>query len=556
MKAQPFSPHKDSIEEMTGSRILDTLTVKLIDNDLPILRKTAARIVTLASTTRSDIGLIAQIILQDQPFTARVLRMANSAYYGRPAKGRITSVTRAIMLLGFSTIRDMAVAAEYADFAQSRIPLSIDLQRLIAKAFLTAQQAVQLARALSLPQADEIFIRSLFHSLGELTIAYYLPQVYTEIQNRMASKSQTYGEAHLAVVGIPCQEITKALTLRYGIPSQLVRTLPLPADPSDWTAEDRRDFAIKIAGDLSDSLFAPPSEQNNAHFDAIVSKCAKTLNLSASVATATVKTAFHQARDLGHLLNLDPSKFELSHAGEESAAATSRDGLVRECDVKVKVIGLPGSPGNGTTGEGAPPPPPEPQEPAMDSSPAEQTASAVPEDDIAAHVPAATAEDVPQYLPFLMELSTHILDKPNFNTVVMYLLEGLHRGCGFAHVFLLIPDHSTKTLMARFGVGLNVDDRLQTFTGPADAETNLLMRVMLKRTPFRLNLSEQQEIPLPPALTDSCGATGVAVGPLYSGTRPVGLIWAEHEQAVAASMWSAFQLFVLQANVALARLAR
>jgi HD-like signal output (HDOD) protein len=563
MKTQLLHPNGDAVEDMTGPRILDTLTVKLIDNDLPILRKTAARIVTLASTTRSDIGLIAQIILQDQPFTARVLRMANSAYYGRPVKGKVTSVTRAIMLLGFSTIRDMAVAAEYADFAQSRIPLSIDIQRLIAKAFLTAKQAVLLARTLGLPNADEIFIRSLFHSIGELTMAYYLPQVYTEIQHRMVSTPQTYEEAHLAVVGIPCQDITKALTLRYGIPSQLVRSSPFPTDPSGWTEEDRRDFTIKIAGDLSDSLFAPASEQNDVHFDAIASKCAQALDLRASAVTATVKTAFHQARDLGDLLNLDPSKFELSTAGDESTAVTSREDLVRACNVNVKVIGLPDAPGTTGDREEAPLPaqsaPPTPQEPMM-GPPVQQVPPFAPEDDAvadaAADAPVAPAESVPPYLPFLMELSTHVLDKPDFNTIVTYLLEGLHRGCGFSHVFLLIPNLSTKTLMARFGVGPSVDDRLPTFTSPADAETNLLMRVMLQRTPVRLNVSEPQEVPLPPTLADSCGAPGVALGPLYSGSRSIGLIWADHEQEVGASMWSAFQLFILQANVALARLAR
>jgi len=323
---------------MTGSEVLDRLTEKLVGGDLPILRKTAANIVALASTTRSDIGAIAQIILEDQPFTACVLRMANSAYYGRAARGKVSSVTRAILLLGFSTIRDMAIAAEYADFAQARIPRSIDLERLIAKAFVTARQAVLFARGLDLPQADDLFVRCLFSRLGELTMAYYLPGVYSEIRARMASRAQTYEDAHRDIVGIAYLEITKALAQRYGIPGNLVRTSPLSSDASRWTDDDRGDVAIKVAGELSDDLFMAADTLDGARMESLVSKYARVLELSPAAVRSTVKAAFQESRRFADVFNIDPAKFELSALNGQAAGLTPGTASSQAGDVTLTVI--------------------------------------------------------------------------------------------------------------------------------------------------------------------------------------------------------------------------
>jgi transcriptional regulator with GAF, ATPase, and Fis domain len=201
------------------------------------------------------------------------------------------------------------------------------------------------------------------------------------------------------------------------------------------------------------------------------------------------------------------------------------------------------------------PPPPALETVTPCIGPPESLASASPTD-AAPDASMTQADAVPPYLPLLMELSAHVLDRPDFNTVVTYLLEGLHRGCGFAHVALVLPQTATRTLVARFGVGPDTDDRLPAFTSPADPEANFLMRVMAERVPVRMTRREPPTVPLPPALADLGGAHAVALGPLHNATRTVGLIWADHARAIDDATWNAFQLFIMQANIALTRLAK
>lgn len=76
--------------------------------DLPTLPDVVARVMQIVSnplTTAEDLN---QVISLDQALTFKVLRLANSAYYGFPKE--ITNITQAVTILGFNTIRNLALS--------------------------------------------------------------------------------------------------------------------------------------------------------------------------------------------------------------------------------------------------------------------------------------------------------------------------------------------------------------------------------------------------------------------------------------------------------------
>ena len=82
-------------------------------NDIPALPQVAVRVIKLTEDPDSTAHDINNVLNQDQAITARVLKMANSAFYGFPR--RIGSVTDAIILLGFRTLRSIVMAASVSD---------------------------------------------------------------------------------------------------------------------------------------------------------------------------------------------------------------------------------------------------------------------------------------------------------------------------------------------------------------------------------------------------------------------------------------------------------
>jgi HD-like signal output (HDOD) protein len=112
----------------TGAALLVHLRAEVMHRSYPILGDTLRRIEYL--TTHTSIADLASIILQDQGFTAIVLHAANKLNTGsRP----IITITRAILIVGYNAIRDLAIAAEIADIAEKRLPKSIHLKHLLTR---------------------------------------------------------------------------------------------------------------------------------------------------------------------------------------------------------------------------------------------------------------------------------------------------------------------------------------------------------------------------------------------------------------------------------------
>ena len=73
---------------------------------LPSLPQVVLKVRKAIQDVSSGARDLAEVILQDPPLTARLIRMANSVYYRRTA-GRVTTVTHAIVILGFETLRNL-----------------------------------------------------------------------------------------------------------------------------------------------------------------------------------------------------------------------------------------------------------------------------------------------------------------------------------------------------------------------------------------------------------------------------------------------------------------
>ena len=92
--------------------------LKKVD-DLPALPWVVKRVMELTEDPDSTARDINEVINQDQSMTAKVLRLANSAFYGFPR--RISTVTDATIMLGFQTIRSIVIAASVSKLLSKEV---------------------------------------------------------------------------------------------------------------------------------------------------------------------------------------------------------------------------------------------------------------------------------------------------------------------------------------------------------------------------------------------------------------------------------------------------
>lgn len=146
--------------------------VKDVDK-LVSLPEVAMRINQMVDDPNSTAAEMGKVLAQDPALVARLLRIANSPFYGLSME--IDSVSRAVTLLGTKQIRDLVVSTSAAH-AFDGIPNSlISMKDFWRHSLYCGLLAQKLANTSGKVNGDAIFIAGLLHDIGQLVMFYRMP---------------------------------------------------------------------------------------------------------------------------------------------------------------------------------------------------------------------------------------------------------------------------------------------------------------------------------------------------------------------------------------------
>jgi HD-like signal output (HDOD) protein len=93
-------------------------------SDFPALSESVSAINKIANSETESIDKLSNTILKDFALTNKLLRLVNSAYF-RPAGGGISTVSRAVIVLGFEAVRNIAITVLLFEHCRTRaMPIS------------------------------------------------------------------------------------------------------------------------------------------------------------------------------------------------------------------------------------------------------------------------------------------------------------------------------------------------------------------------------------------------------------------------------------------------
>ncbi|MDY6908548.1 MAG: HDOD domain-containing protein, partial [Thermodesulfobacteriota bacterium] len=132
--------------------------------EMPVFATTVRRVAAVTSRVWSSSGEAARVIAMDPVMTARVIRMANSAYYN-PGLRSVGVLSRAVAVIGFDALRQLCRATEVVEqvcegFRRRQI------ERETARSFLGAVFAQRLAESRYEEYPEEVFTAALLSRLG------------------------------------------------------------------------------------------------------------------------------------------------------------------------------------------------------------------------------------------------------------------------------------------------------------------------------------------------------------------------------------------------------
>lgn len=198
---------------------------------LPIVIEKITRLLQNPQTSAEEIG---KAITTDQAIASKVLRLVNSAFYGFP--GRISTITHAIVILGFSTVKNIVLTASIFDFFKKRGDShpEFDLEKFWIHSIACGAASQSIARFIGFAEKEECFIGGLIHDIGKIILCQYLPDEFSRIVLNVKKKDILFVDSEREIIGMTHQEIGGTVVARWNLPRNLQEVVnfhhqPLPS---------------------------------------------------------------------------------------------------------------------------------------------------------------------------------------------------------------------------------------------------------------------------------------------------------------------------------------
>jgi HD-like signal output (HDOD) protein len=192
-------------------------------DQIPSLPGIVMRLIKVVNSSESSAEDVAELIEKDPALTSKVLRLANSAFYGIPRS--VSSVQSAVVILGFNTLKSIVLSASVLKlFSSKKTPQVFDRTRfwkhsiVCALAAKTVSQSVMSRIGID-PQSA--FCAGIMHDIGKLIFELFTPKEYADVCEHSLKKMISLTEAEVAQLGINHADIGRILADKWALPLDL-----------------------------------------------------------------------------------------------------------------------------------------------------------------------------------------------------------------------------------------------------------------------------------------------------------------------------------------------
>lgn len=190
--------------------------------ELPAAPAVVSAAMGLTTNLQSNVSDISKVLSSDQSLVAKVLKLSNSAYYGRSKE--VKTVQEAILVLGFRAVRSILIATS-AHSMYNRGEESGSETKLWRHSLSTAIAARQLAKHIKHPEKEEIFVAALLHDIGKLVLLQKLPEWYRKIVDEVEEHAGSFRKVESRVFHFTHCDVASLLLAQWLFPKSLVRAI-------------------------------------------------------------------------------------------------------------------------------------------------------------------------------------------------------------------------------------------------------------------------------------------------------------------------------------------
>jgi eukaryotic-like serine/threonine-protein kinase len=481
-----------------GASAIDFLLQRMRHKStFPALSGTISAINRVTAGQEQSVQALSDVLLKDFALTNKLLRMVNSTGYGHFG-GTISTISRAVLILGFDAVRDLAITLVLFEHLHNKGQAS-KLRDEVIHALFTGILARNVARVAGVRDAEEGFICGVFRNLGRLLASFYLYDESVEIARRIQHSGADEQSASKAVLGASYSDIGMAVARNWNLPAGLVAAMqPLdegrPAKPGN--AAERLRLAAGLADVISHAAVAGSPAQRDRELGAIVERFGNALPLDEKCLQTLAAESVQQLLEDAAALLGDSRKSRFCQGLRQTAGRAEE----------------------------------------MASAAADTLEQAIGE---TSRLTAMSATDMQEMEPAqvlaagIQDITNSLVDNFKLSDLLRIILETMYRGMGFARVILFMRDPRAFTLTARFGYGQDLDRIVSKLCIPFGRDQDVFSVVLAKNVDLLISDIDGENIRarIPEWFrSSSLGRTFVLL-PIVLDNKAIGLFYGEKSQA-------------------------
>lgn len=487
-------------------------------SDFPALSDSVSSINKITRSDKENISQLSNTLLKDFSLTNKILRMVNSAFFRQAGGGNISTVSRAVLVLGFDAVRNIATTVLLFEHLQNKGNAN-NLKEEFLRANLAAILAKDIGTKTASRDIEQVFICSMFYNLGRLLCQYYFPEESEKIRQLVQQKSGSEEAAAMQVLGVTFDELGIGIAQSWGFPKLIInsmRKLEPGSVRKPTSSEERMRVLSAFSNELCRVVAEATPEFRQKELNKVTSRFSDSVGISEKDLRVTMDKAFEEVSQFANIIhiNLQQTSFgrQLKAWGASGGAAAEEAAPVKAEDSSMAGTVLSDN--------------------ALSAATESQEDRATTEsDEGAASAEAGLGEAI--LTAGIQDISNTLVEEFKLNDVLRIILETMYRAKGFKRVILCIRDARTNTMVGRFGFGPDAQDIAKRFHFPLAFAPDIFHAALSKGVDILISDTNDPKIAprIPDWFRKGVSSETFLIFPLTIKNNPVAMIYADRDRA-------------------------
>ena len=230
--------------------------------DLPTMPAIAVKVMELVGDPATSATDLQDVISHDQALTTKVLKIANSAMFG--VSRDISTLSHAIMILGFSTIRSIVLATSTKSIYMKIPSVGVFTAKLLWDHSLgVAMFSRRIAQDLKTINEEEAFVAGLLHDIGKTVINFSFADKYEDVIKAVYNEGLEFRDSEFRFLGFAHTQVGSLVLRKWNLTRSLEDAVLNHHTPEESEGHETLTAVVSFANEVSKKMGIGPIHKEN-----------------------------------------------------------------------------------------------------------------------------------------------------------------------------------------------------------------------------------------------------------------------------------------------------